>query len=467
MKFLKYSILLLFAGTSLNSCFTDNDDVITPSSDLEIKDFIWKGLNFWSLYKSDVDNLANDRFSSDQDYTSFLNDFSSPKDLFDNITSDRDRFSRLFSDYTIIEQALDGVTLNNGMEYGLVRYPDSESNVFGYVRYVLPNTDAAAKGIKRGDIFSTVDGTQITDTNFGDLLAPDSYTIGLASFDGNTVTPTNTSISLTKVQYTENPVFLSKTLDVGGNPVGYLMYNSFTSDFDPQLNTAFGEFSTDGITDLVLDLRYNGGGSIETAKDLSSMITGQFNGKTFSVEQYNEDRQQQYGNTRIFDNEIRTGVPINSLNLTRVYILTSDRTASASELVINSLKPYIEVIQIGTTTTGKFEGSFIVYDAPPPLFRRSEANLGHTYAMLPLVLKSANSAGISDYFDGLLPTIEIAEDFTNLGILGDPNEPLLKSALDKIAGSKTSNKYNKVPLEQIGDSNMSSPIYQKMFINLD
>ncbi|WP_109097370.1 S41 family peptidase [Aquimarina sp. AU58] len=472
MKYIKYFALLLFVGNLLTACFDDNDDVPRISGATEINDFIWKGLNLYYLYKADVPDLANNRFPSNQEYTQFLEGFSTPEAIFEELKSKQtvlvngeqvevDQFSWIVDDYIALEQAFDGITKNNGMEYGLVRYPNDQSLVFGYVRYVLPGTDAETKGIKRGDIFNTINGTQMNDQNFRQLLSPDSYTIGLATFDGTNVTATGTSVSLTKVQYTENPVFISKTIDVGGSPVGYLMYNSFTGDFDPQLNAAFSKFVSDNVSDLILDLRYNGGGSVTSAIDLSSMITGQFNGQVFSTEEWNSDRQAQFGSTNLFDNQIRTGEAINSLNLSRVYVLTTRSSASASELVINGLDPHINVIQVGTTTRGKFQASITLYDSNN--FGRDGANAGHTYAMQPLVLKSSNSVGFTDYHGGFSPEIEIEEDYSNLSVLGDENEPLFKAAIDNILGTKSAKNYNLLQLESVGSSKMFSPTYQRMY----
>lgn len=472
MKYIKYFALLLFVGNLLTACFDDNDDVPRISGATEINNFIWKGLNLYYLYKADVPDLANNRFPSNQEYTQFLEGFSTPEAIFEELKSKQtvlvdaeqvkvDQFSWIVDDYVALEQAFDGITKNNGMEYGLVRYPDDQSLVFGYVRYVLPGTDAVTKGIKRGDIFNTVNGTQINDQNFRALLGSDSYTIGLATFDGTNVTSTGTSVSLTKVQYTENPVFISKTIDVGSSPVGYLMYNSFTADFDTQLNAAFGKFVSDNVSDLILDLRYNGGGSVTTAIDLSSMITGQFNGQVFSTEEWNSDRQAQFGSTNLFDNQIRTGEAINNLNLSRIYILTTRSSASASELVINGLDPHINVIQVGTTTRGKFQASITLYDSDN--FGRQGANSGHTYAMQPLVLKSSNSVGFTDYHGGFSPEIEIEEEYSNLGVLGDENEPLFKAAIDNILGTRSAKNYNTLQLESVGNSKMFSPVYERMY----
>ena len=458
----KIILLLIAATTLLSSCFKDNDDVLQEASTLDIQNFIYRGLNFFYLYKADTPELANDAFANQQALDDFLNTFNSPEALFDFLISGQDRFSILVDNYIALENALAGVTLTNGMEYGLVRYPNNPSNIFGYVRYVLPNTDAAAKGLTRGMIFNTVDGTQITENNFSELLAPDTYTLGLATFDGTTITPTGDSVQLTKAEYTENPVYVTRTFDILGQKVGYLMYNSFTRDFDPQLNAAFAQFQADGVTDVILDLRYNGGGSVETANDLASMVTGQFNGQIFYTEQWNEDRRAAYASDGLFNQTISTGEAINSLNLNRVYIITTGRTASASEMVINGLDPYIDVIQVGGTTTGKFQASFLLYDAPAPDFSRTLANPDHTYAMLPLVFKTANANGVTDFIDGLMPDVAMDEDYSNLGELGDMSEPLLAAALAEIFPSPSPVRPYRSGLEEVSESKASSPLYQLM-----
>lgn len=460
-----YVLLLLFVLPLFTSCFKDLDDEITPASVSEINDFIYRGLNFFYLYKADTPELANDAFASDAEYNNFLNSYATPEAFFDYLKSSQDRFSILVDDYVELENALAGVSKTNGMNFGLVLYPDGSGNVFGYVRYVSPNTDAATKGLERGDIFNTIDGVQLTDSNFSELISPDAYGIGLATFDGQTITPTGDTVQLIKAEYSENPIFTTQTFDINGNKIGYLLYNAFTNEFDSQLNTAFGQFKADGITDLVLDLRYNGGGSVRTATYLSSMITGQNTGQVFYTEQWNEDRQVDYAEDGVFVSTFEGGgEAINSLNLNRVYVLTTSRTASASELVINGLAPYIDVIQIGTNTTGKYQASFLLYDAPAPNFSRSQANINHKYAMLPLVFQTANSVGYTNFVDGLVPDIEQAEDYSNLGTLGDENEPLLATAIADITGVPMPAQRRVIELEIISESNANLPHYQVMYI---
>lgn len=458
MDIKKLSIIFLISAL-FSSCFQDEDDSIRVASASEIQDFVYRGLNYFYLYKADTPELADDYFENQSAIEDFIRSYSSPESLFDYLISSQDRFSRLFSDYVAIENALSGVSLSNGMEYGLVYYPDHSGNVFGYVRYVLPNSSAADSGLKRGDIFTHIDGAQINQNNYQQLLASDNYTIGLAEYDGNSFRLTGETISLAKVQYDENPVYIRKTLDLEGRKIGYLMYTAFTRNYDADLNNAFGQFKAEGITDLVLDLRYNGGGSVETATDLASMITGQFNGQLFYSEIWNDYRQPQYGGTGVFDNTISNGSQTNSLNLNEVYILTTRSSASASELVINGLNPYINTVQVGDTTTGKFQASFLMYDAPAPNFSRSQASPHHTYAMLPLVFKTANKVGHTDYVNGLFPTIPLRENFFDLGELGNPTEPLLAAALNRMGVGSGVPKRNPEFRKEFSGSEIEKPLH--------
>ena len=264
MKILKIILIALTASSLLTSCFEDQDDKALSSS--EITDFVWKGMNAFYLYKDFKPNLANNRFSTNEEYASYLSGYSSPEALFDDLVYERqtvDRFSVLVNDYIALEQLFSGITKNNGMEYGLFRFSASSNDIYGYIKYILPNTDAEAKGLKRGDLFYAVNGTQLTVDNYRSLLSPISYTINLGIYNDNgtassvddSLDPTNASVTLNKEAYTENPIYIHNILQVEGNNVGYLMYNGFTgtNQFDSELNSVFGEFQAAGITDLVLD----------------------------------------------------------------------------------------------------------------------------------------------------------------------------------------------------------------------
>lgn len=454
--------LCLFCCLLLTSCFEDRDDSRCMADTPEVQNFIYQGLSQFYLYKSDQPDLASDRFSNRQELNAYLKNYLSPESFFDHLIVSQDRFSVLVDDYKVLENNLNGISQNNGMAFGLVQLSSSNA-VFGYVRYVLPHSSASRNGLSRGMLFNRINGTALTLDNYNELLSNRQYSIGLATLDdsGN-LNSSDQEISLTKEQYTENPVFKDTVLQVQNQKIGYLMYNSFTQTFDSRLNAAFAKFKGAGIDNLVLDLRYNGGGSIESSNDLGSMITGQFKGKLFTKKVYNSNFEPEQLK---FNSNISSGESINSLNLNSVYILTTGSTASASELLISSLRPYIDVHQIGTKTTGKFQGSITVYDSPD--YSRSNVNLCHTYAMQPLILKTVNANGFTDYIDGIEPGTAFPEDFSNLGELGTPTEPLLAKAIDLITGNGRTALPPFRDYELIGETHMDSPNFQRMYTDGD
>ncbi len=437
------SLVVLFVFSFFFGCQKDQDDIIQPTpTNLEVQNFIWKGLNQFYLWQTDVPNLADNRFASQSALDAFLINYKVPKDLFDalRVSPTIDRFSWMVDDYTVLEQQLQGTTKNSGVEFGLSYYSGSSNEIFGYVRYIIPGSDAATKDIKRGDVFTAVNGTPLTVSNYQSLLfgTNDSFTLNMADIINGTITPNSKTVALTKTVLSENPILVNKVITVGTKKIGYMMYNGFYSPFDTQLNDAFGYLKAQGITDFVLDLRYNGGGSVKTATYLASMITGQFTGRVFAKQQWNTkinayfEANNPNGVRNFFTDKIGA-TSINSLNMTKIYILATGSTASASELVINGLKPYIDVVQIGTTTIGKNVGSVTLYDSPD--FTASNRNPNHKYAMQPITFKVVNSADFGDYFNGLTPTYQLGETISTYGVLGDVNEPLLKAAIGKITGT--------------------------------
>ncbi|WP_395054091.1 S41 family peptidase [Flavobacterium sp.] len=438
MKF-KISILALFIFFTTTNCDT-KDDLYVPES-LQINDFVWKGMNLYYLWQNEVTNLQDERFANQDDLNNFLTTYSNPKDLFNSLRVDNsiDRFSVIFDNYETLEGILSGTTLNNGVDFGLKFKAGSTTDLFGWVRYIIPNSDAATKNISRGTIFYAINGTSLTVSNYQELLKNITQTLNLADYDNGNITPNGQSVTVTKTNLSENPVLISNVINQGNKKIGYLVYNGFFPNYESQLNTAFANLKSQQITDLVLDLRYNSGGSIATATRLASMITGQFTNQVFAREVWN-DKLQSYWNAtnpnQLIDNftdKLANGSAIASLNLTKIYVLTSKSTASASELVINGLKPYINVIQIGDVTTGKNVGSITLYDSPN--FAKANRSSKHKYAMQPIVLKTVNNEGFGEYQNGLQPNFQLTEHLSNLGVLGNTDEPLLNVALNQIMAS--------------------------------
>lgn len=450
------------------SCGDDYDDVLHYRSTNE---FIWQGMNQYYYWQKDSPDLNDARFATNEDFQNFLSNYS-PESLFQHLRYEPgniDKYSVLFNDYTVLEGILSGTTNNNGVEYGLRYKSGSTTDIFGYVRYILPNSDASTKNIQRGDIFYAVNGTPLTVSNYSQLLGNENYTLNLADYDNGNITPNGNTVSLTKTVYSENPVLIKNVHLVGTKKVGYLMYNGFYSNYENELNNAFAYFQSEGITHLVLDLRYNSGGSVNVATNLGSMITGQFNGQIFAKQLWNDKRLAYYNSINPealinrFSNTLSNGSGINSLNLNKLYVITTGSTASASELIINSLRAYIDVTTIGDVTTGKNVGSITLYDSPT--FRKENLNPNHKYAMQPIVLKIANKNDISAYSNGFAPNVPNPENIDNLGVLGDPNEPLLNVALNYInINGKFSPNLNAKIFKHFSDSKNIDGIEKGMYL---
>jgi carboxyl-terminal processing protease len=489
----KYIIASMLSVVLLTlSCSKDenglSEDFVASTAD-EINDFIYLGLNLYYLWQEDVPNLADNRFSNLEERYAFFRRNESPEATFNSLLSEPgtiDRFSWIVDDYVALENSFQGINLSTGIEFGLVRYNNVSTNVFGYVRYVLPNSSAEISGITRGMYFNTVNGTQLTDRNFRGLLFSDATSVSLGFADYNSGNPTanNTTISLTKTEIQENPIAMDTVIEVDSKKIGYLLYNQFASSYDQELNAAFNTFKAAAVHDLIIDLRYNGGGSTNTAGFLGSMITGQFPDQVYSKEVWNRKVTNAFSPedfinnfpTRIVKTDANNTVvideAINSLNLQRVYFIVTGSSASASELVMNSLNAHIEVNVIGSKTVGKQVGSITLYDSDN--LQRSGENLNtkHTYAMQPLVLEIKNKDGIN-FPNGIIPGtnftgIELSEDIGDLGTLGEPSEPMLKATLAYIAGNKkpVSKNSNFIKTEIIFNSKQATPAGNNMYSEL-
>lgn len=369
-----------------------------------------------------------------------------PSDFFDSILNTYDattnptgdRFSWIEESATQLEASLSGETTTTGMEYDLYLRQSGSDGVIAQVLYVLPGSPAQKAGIKRGDIISKVNGQSITRSNYASLLysGATTFTFGLASLSGQTLVDTDQTRTVTATVYQENPVFLDSTYSVGGKTVGYVVYNQFVpgangskaAEYDAQLDAIFSDFKAKGVNELVLDLRYNPGGYTSSSANLASLIgKGVSSSKLYFREEWNATitpaLKKEYGDSFFTQNFLDKTQNIGN-SLSRVFVLTTDHTASASELIINGLRPYMTVTTIGTTTYGKNVGSITITDETGKI----------NWGMQPIVFKSYNNAGQSDYATGFTPNIEVEEPI-NLLPLGDTREAMLSAALAQISGS--------------------------------
>lgn len=340
----------------------------------------------------------------------------------------KDEFSFTYPTADWIALSQSGITAGYGAEW-ILGSDTPPRNV--RIAYVEPGTPAATAGLTRGMRVVTVDGVSIDDgtaagtasINAG-VFAPTvgtSHTLVVEDLAGLT-----RSVTLTAAQITKTPVQNVRTITTANGTVGYLTFNDHVAPAQDQLVSAFTTLAAANVSDLVLDLRYNGGGYLYIASEVAYMIAGsaRTSGKTFERLQFNDKRTAETNdpdnNTTFLNVAVGlsgTGTtPLPALNLSRVYVLATADTCSASEAIVNGLRGVgVEVVMVGGTTCGKPYGFY------------GKDNCGLTY--FPIEFKGVNALGFGDYADGFAPTAtcSVADDFTRA--LGDSSEGLLAAAL--------------------------------------
>jgi len=274
------------------------------------------------------------------------------------------------------------------------------------VRFVEAQSPASLQGLARGDVILSVNGHRSADliasgdfTALSPARAGDTLTLQVAGSAGaRTVTLTATTYALT-------PVPVSRILTLAnGSRAGHLVLKDFIAQAEAPLDAAFKDFRAAGATELILDLRYNGGGRISTATFLASLAAGSAqDGKVFTRLSYSA-RQSSRNSSYTLASRLA--------GFSRVVVLTGQRTCSASELIVNGLKPYLQVVTVGDTSCGK------------PFGFVPATSCSDTVSAVNFEALNARDEG--RYYDGIAATCPVAEDFS--GQLGDPTEILTAAA---------------------------------------
>lgn len=346
-----------------------------------------------------------------------------------------------------------------GFEFALYNIVDNSGNPLGYyyarILYILPGSPAEKANLKRGDWIIYINNQKITQANAYDLLSGPALKLGL---DGEQ-NPREIDMAAS-IQMYENPLLKDTIIETKqGIRVGYLMYNKFASGiedddnaandaiYDQQMMDIFNhKFSVEGVDEFVLDLRYNGGGYVECARLLGGLIIAKEHKKElFCIMKDNQERERKYEFTDGGSNQ----------KLSRLFVLTSSRTASASEAIVNCLRPFMEVILIGEKTEGKNVGSSVI------------ENNTYEWSLSPIQFKIYNKNYESDYEQGFNPDYELNElrDKSNSDLyeLGDPKEYLFSRALAIITGDRwTQFKNRKVETNEIGMQVEAEPFYNSL-----
>lgn len=354
-----------------------------------------------------------------------LDFFQTPENFLKNAASSRDQKNgTLFShiDSVNISRALSS-SPTFGYEAALIRTGSGDYAI--RVLYTQPGSPAEEAGLKRGDWIIAANNKKIGSGDYSKYVsAPtQSYTFTLGNYNGEGFD----TLGVTEIpapRYIEETNLMKTSFITAGNrTAAYILYNSFGADDTETLQNMFVEIAARQPNDIILDLRYNPGGYVSTSQLLSTLLAPQnAMGQTFLNMTYNDKiaKTESY----LFEPSlIPGGTPLAYENL---YIITSNNTASASEIVINSLRPYLKerLLQVGTATFGKNVAQSLFTDEQSP-----QLELWLTTAYL------SNAEGFQDYFDnGLQPDYELAENYAEeLGELGTAEDMLLAPVFTRMA----------------------------------
>jgi C-terminal peptidase prc len=279
------------------------------------------------------------------------------------------------------------------------------------VLQVFPDSPASEAGMARGDRITEINGRSVYELAqqgliggaFGASEPGVTASVALQTRDGQLRRAT-----LTKRVVTIPTVSLTRTFTVDGRTVGYLLFRNFVNPSYEALDSAFAALREAGATELVIDLRYNGGGLVNVAVHLASLVGGvATQGRVFATFQHNDKNTSRNEDLRF------ESAPAQTLNLSRLFVITTRSSASASELLINGLRPHLPVVVVGDTTYGKPVGQY-----------------GFTFCdkvLAPVSFALVNSEGRGDFFGGIAPDCQAADDVSN--DLGAPEEASLSEAL--------------------------------------
>ncbi len=401
MKNVKWLIGLVLLG--FWACEPKEDPTPTPQSDA-VKEAIVESMEEWYFWNQELPGAVD------------VNDFETNEDLLDAIIfKPLDRFSYLTTSEDF-QNAFVGRNAGHGFGFGF----NADEKL--YLTFVFEESPAGLDGWKRGWEIIEINGKPIAEYavtggyNF-ELGPPDpgiSNTFTFKLPDGSTTTRTNL-----KAEYQSNSVLHQKVFELGDKKVGYWAYQSFkaTAGLNPtrsqEVENSMEYFMEEGINELIIDLRYNGGGSVAVAEQISNYLIQTSNsGKLMYTNKLNSLKTSQ--------NRSENYSKIGSLNLDGVVFITSGSSASASELIINNLDPYMDLTLIGAPTFGKPVGSF-------PLSRYNTVLQRNDVELVPITFATANSEGKAEYFDGFPVQVEVGD--SPQFDWGDPQDFRLEAAL--------------------------------------
>ena len=367
------------------------------------------------------DKMTDQYFWADEVRNKEIDPESNPEEYFATMKYPEDHWSHITNTKGEGEIA-DASGYESGFGYNLNLW-EKEGYIFADINFVYPNSPAARAGLKRGDLITHINGERITTENYTNLYYASRLSISLSEDEISEPYATKELISQT---YMIDPILDYGLIPVEDQRIGYLIYTDFiyhgTSSLQ-QLNNAFQALKAENIDEFILDLRYNQGGYIFAVRQLCSLLAPEEaveNEELLIHKIWNNTYQAKYTDTPSqLEERFDKSVPV---DLKRVWVITSNLTASAAEMLISALSPYMEVNVIGDTTMGKNMGGII--------YTPNDKDLQDWNIML-ISTEYRNSLGES-VKDGIPPMFSISEQFHHQHQLGDKEEPLLAATLQLI-----------------------------------
>ena len=422
--------------------------------DIEHGSGTYRDVNKWVYdYMAEMylwnDNIPKLELDYSVDYQSFLKSMLDGVASFDNANKDdgvligdqRIYFTYIDSNAPISRAVGDQINDSGIMSIGGASFEvEGGGMALGLViRLVAPDTEAAKAGIKRGDFITKVNGITVTESNYQSLASSIfkgnvTVTVNDVDFTGSAavVTP-RCDISFSSSAYTDPAIYkASVATTASGKKVGYLLHMGFDMAYDEQMIDIFNQFKTEGIDELIIDLRYNPGGMVLSSTVLGTLVAGsQHKDKIYLRTTYNSTRTAKGEKGEYF-----IGNPSNPENpegyqniakaldaavgLKRVFVITSGTTASASELLINGLRGIgIEVNTIGLRTLGKNAGMEGI----------RQSFLRYVFTFYPITFYCENAQGFRDYAGGFPADLELDETTIYPGDFGTSADYLSRAAL--------------------------------------
>ena len=394
--------------------------------------YLWESETDWTKYNN------KNTFSSYSNHDALFNEF---------IYKD-DGWSMLTDDIASLKEEFSGVTTTYGYNLMIFKF-SNENSYFAVVMFNYPGSPSEKAGLKRGDIILTINGSKITESNYLDLYYSRSIAIKTGRLEDQYIVENSGSINMSAVEMYLNPINKASVIVKGDHKIGYLCYTDYVNTSENDLYSVFSDFKNKGVTDVVLDLRYNGGGHAQTAQRLSSVLapSSAVNGKSVYLSHKWNDLWTSLQDADDLNVYFDPTLPVN-MNLKNLYVLTSDRSASATEATIIGLMPYLDITLIGETTSGKYCGGYLLapedyYDIfPESGINKNYYSSYNNWGMYIMIYRYSNKNGYPTFVTGIPPNISVSEDYFDLKPFGDETDPLLGHAIEKITGVRYVQTYS-------------------------